>query len=123
MNKKWRKKILILSASLVIGIAAFVYFAGSVQSSKYDYTKLEMLPRFSAKEFCSCLFVVGQTEDYCREYINPKFNLGGLTIKLSWLVSTFVESNTTKKLTRSQVLGWYTAKAQYDPEQGCRLVF
>ncbi len=114
----------------LVGLLAFVHMAGSMQSSKYDYMKLEMLPRFSAKEFCSCLYVVGQEEKYCRKYISPKFNFGGVIIRLHWLVSTYiedkganVEGNDTKKTIRSQVLGWYNARAQFDSVSGCRLLF
>jgi hypothetical protein len=35
---------------------------------QYSYNDLQLLTGYTAKELCSCLFVIGQDEDYCREW-------------------------------------------------------
>ncbi len=131
MNKKNPYRLFLLVSVLLL-VAALITLFRSVTSSsgRYDFHKLEMLPRFAAKEYCSCLYVVQQTEGYCLDFINPKVRLGGRSIHLNWLVRTEIvgpksaaNDPINPKSTRSSVLGFYPATAQFDPNNGCRLVF
>jgi hypothetical protein len=38
-----------------------------------EATLLELLTGFAAKETCSCVFVVGQDEAYCKDFGSPSF--------------------------------------------------
>lgn len=58
-----------------------------------------ILPSFSAKEFCTCYFVNGQTEPYCRELVRQYFPLKDLHIN-SELKEIYARGFTTHKTAR-----------------------
>jgi len=41
---------------------------------------LKMIPAHFAKEFCSCYYVVGQTQEYCEDYANEYIPISGYEI-------------------------------------------
>ena len=122
MNNKKRLFVFIFLA-IALTLTTLTYRTLSPSPpSPYDYTEWEMLPRFVAKEFCSCLYIVEQSPSYCHDYVvGTKVNLAGfLRIKTSWLASPQIEKE--KKEIQSSFLGFFTTKAQFHPDHGCRLV-
>lgn len=93
--------------------------------SKYRYDKLAVLARFAAKDYCTCRYVIGQTDEYCREYVDAEIPLLGFRVKLGWTtkISTRPVANesgyTAVVNTRSLLAA--TAEARYYGEAGCRL--
>lgn len=61
-----RRSALTALAGLSLGLLSFARPAIA-----RDPTILEMLTGFSAKETCSCAFVVEQTDTYCKEFGVP----------------------------------------------------
>lgn len=52
-------------------VVALLLFAAA--SARAEASLLELLTGFAAKETCSCIFVVGQTDDYCKDFGSPSF--------------------------------------------------
>lgn len=71
MKKYWKAVILALIALV------FVWVALNWKAIR-DFP--QVLPSFSAKEFCSCYFVNQQTEIYCRELVRQYLPLKSLEI-------------------------------------------
>lgn len=118
------KILIIIFVAIGLSFTSVVMVRNAISSAaKYDYSKLDMLPRFAAKEYCSCIFVVKQNEDYCKEFVNPKVSLFGTRISVNWIVGTSTIEDTAAKDTRSSVLGFLRAEAEFIPNKGCRLRF
>ena len=41
---------------------------GDTVQRPYDNNDLQLVTSYTAKDFCSCLFVMGMSEDYCRRW-------------------------------------------------------
>ena len=71
---------------------------------------LELITAFTAKEVCSCRFVMMQSAEYCQAWT-----------KASPAVATFRVNEKHKEVTAA-ALGLWSATARYiSPREGCRL--
>lgn len=92
-----------------MGLIALAFITSGCDLNEISYLKMGL--GFEAKELCSCLFVVGQTEAFCRDYvkvdeINPK-----------------LEIDYTKKETSAHYAGIFVERAQWhDEDSGCKIV-
>lgn len=77
---------------------------------RYQDNDLELLTAYRAKELCSCLFVMEQTEDYCRAYTVAAPNL-----------ATFKIDREAKEVSTSAVLLWGQRARWISAHDGCRL--
>ncbi|MFO0726988.1 MAG: amidase [Myxococcota bacterium] len=77
---------------------------------RYQDNDLELLTAYRAKELCSCLFVMGQTEDYCRAYTVAAPNLARFEI-----------DRAGKTVRASAVLMWNARARWVSSREGCRL--
>lgn len=55
------------SLSLVL-VGAAALSCGSAGPRPYDNNDLQLVTAYTAKDFCSCMFVMEQSEDYCRRW-------------------------------------------------------
>jgi hypothetical protein len=69
----------------------------------------DIISGYTAKEYCSCRYVVNQPADYCRAYVKQ------------WLSST-LNDDPVKKAVRASGLGRTTSAAWVGQREGCRLV-
>lgn len=85
----------------------------------YDNNEITLLTRLDAKEMCSCVFVVGQTQEFCREYVRLGIPVPGLAQGLPVPVLLRVDSQ--QKTTHAQV-GLHVASARWRGDRvGCVL--
>ena len=68
-----------------------------------------VLPGFSAKEYCSCRFVMGQGDGYCRGYVKQWLPLSGLAV------------DEPARLVTARGLGVTRTARWLSPREGCRL--
>jgi len=94
--------------------AVLLAFAGTActPSSPQEYANndLQLITGYSAKEFCSCLFVMEQTEDFCRAWT-----------KADPAVATLRVDRTRKKVESSTGLLWGARAHFVDARFGCVL--
>lgn len=95
MKKLW---IVILAAAL----------AASSCSDRYEENDLELLTSYRAKELCSCLFVMEQTEDYCVAFTVASPNLASFRI-----------DREEKSVETSALLDWGASAHYVDARRGC----
>lgn len=76
----------------------------------YAYNDLQLLSRYTAKEACSCLFVMEMDEAYCRAWVvaNPP-------------VATFSFDKEEKTVDSSVLLLWGGHARFIDDQLGCQL--
>lgn len=55
-------------AAVFIIAAACATLLGAERARARDANQFQVLTAFSAKEACSCAFLVGQTDDYCTAF-------------------------------------------------------
>ncbi|RZI69940.1 MAG: amidase [Pseudomonas sp.] len=67
-----------------------------------------IISAYTAKEYCSCRFVMDNPANYCRRYVKQ------------WLPSTLDEDALNKRITATG-LGRESAAQWEGPRQGCRL--
>ena len=80
-------------------------------SHGYPNNDLQMITVYRAKELCSCLFVIQQTEDHCINWTVANPNI------------TSFDIDAENKSVRSQALMFWHAKADFiDDKTGCRIV-
>jgi hypothetical protein len=92
----------------VLGL--FLFFSTACRDN-FRASVLELGLGFSAQSACSCLWVVGQSEDYCRDYA-----------KLT-RVKTSVDFDYQNKIATSRALFLFRQKAKFiDSERGCKLL-
>ncbi|PRA45903.1 MULTISPECIES: amidase [Pseudomonas] len=70
----------------------------------------DILSAYTAKEYCSCRYVVGQSQAYCQGYVKQYLPLSGL-----------VDDAEQKRVTASG-LGRSNTAAWIGSRQGCRLL-
>jgi hypothetical protein len=76
----------------------------------YDNNDLELVTSYTAKDACSCLFVMEQDEAYCRAWVRASPSVAHLTIDLE------------KKVVETSALLLWGARARYvDARAGCVL--
>ena len=102
---KTRKLIpLILSYTIII-LSCF-----SCKNHTYDNHDLELLTRYKAKDFCSCMFVMKRDEDYCRDWTVAAPNLASIKV------------DQEEKTVTTQAIHYWSATARYTGERtGCTL--
>jgi len=77
----------------------------------YDDSVLTMLVRYTAKEACSCAFVMDRDDDYCRAWVKASPSLATPSF------------DRARRRTRATALGVFAADAQWvDNQVGCALV-
>lgn len=47
-------------------VAALLLSCGGSPAREYDNNDLQLITAYTAREMCSCLFVLEQSEEYCR---------------------------------------------------------
>lgn len=67
--KKRNLIVFIVIDILVISGFLIWFFLFRVQAGNYKSNVLDLGLHFSAKNFCSCYFVAGQSEEACRDYV------------------------------------------------------
>lgn len=103
----WRGSLALLVASC-LGLAAAVYFF-KPRPGEFRASVLELALNYTTKALCSCLFVVGNGEEECRDYASIE------------QVSPTFRVDRSRKIVTSKYL-WFEARAIYrDPQQGCYL--
>jgi hypothetical protein len=76
----------------------------------YDNNDLELIAPQAAIQTCSCRFVMGMDEAYCREWVRVSPNLSRFSV------------DTVKKTVEASAFISWTAKARYvDDKRGCVL--
>ena len=73
-----------------------------------DFTGI--LSAYSAKEYCSCRFVMGFDPTYCKGYVKQ------------WLPLGLLEESTAQRLVTAEGLGRRNQAAWQGPRAGCRLL-
>lgn len=97
-----------LTMALLLGWAASS--CGGSGGRMYDNNDLQLATAYSAKEACSCLFVMEQTEEFCRAWT-----------KASPDVAAFRVDRDARTVESSALLMW-GAKARFvDAKSGCVL--
>ena len=85
-------------------------FLLSCQAEGYDNHDLELLTRYKAKDFCSCMFVMKREEAYCRDWTVASPNLASIKVD--------EEAQTVT----TQAIHYWSATARYTGERtGCTL--
>jgi hypothetical protein len=69
-----------------------------------------ILTAYSAKEYCSCRYVMGFDPAYCRGYVQQYLPLG------------LLEEDNTRRLVRAEGLGRGNQAQWQGPREGCRLL-
>ena len=87
----------------------FVLFVmGGIEG--YNNHDLELLTSYRAKDMCSCVFVQGRDEDYCRDWTKASPNLATLSV------------DTESKTVHTEAMQYWSATARFiDDKQGCVL--
>jgi hypothetical protein len=105
--------------SLVAGVVASLGVTGCANTpplpeapaSPYDANVIIMLVRYTAKEACSCAFVMERDDAYCHAWVKASPTLAS------------AELDRRTKRARAAALGVFLAEAQFvDNQVGCRLV-
>jgi hypothetical protein len=95
-----------LGRGLVLVLVAF----GITGCNRYKQNDLELLPAFTSKSMCSCMFVMKQTEAFCREW--TRVDPDAKTISI----------DTEAKTVEAQTLGLWGGKARFiSQRKGCVL--
>ncbi|MBI6943417.1 amidase [Pseudomonas putida] len=69
-----------------------------------------ILSAYSAKEYCSCRFVMGFDAAYCRGYVKQ------------WLALSTLEEDSQQRLVSATGLGRRNQASWQGPQAGCRLL-
>ncbi len=94
----WKSMILVLP------------FLFSCKADRYDNHDLELLTRYKAKDFCSCMFVMQRDEDYCRDWTVASPNLASIKV------------NEEDRTVTTQAIHYWSATARYTgAKTGCAL--
>lgn len=92
-----------------LGLLLLVIIAGLIWNWR---VQLQVFPSiisaYTAKEYCSCRFVMNNPAEYCRSYVKQ------------WLPSTIDEDALKKRITATG-LGRESTAQWEGPRQGCRL--
>ena len=102
--KKQAKRGIAIGVAMIVGLAV----GAPDRARAADATIFDILAGFSAKETCSCVFVTGQTDDYCGAF----GQLQGYT------VATTIDHTAKTTTAKFQSV---TRTAHYDDGAGCTL--
>ena len=76
----------------------------------YNNHDLDLLTAYRAKDMCSCMFVQGRDEDYCRDWTKASPNLASLSV------------DTEAQTVHTEAMQYWSATARFvDAKQGCVL--
>ncbi len=111
IKKITKKKIIFFLIILFLSVGA-AYFTGFFrQPDEFKASVIDLGLGFTAKNFCSCLFVVGQSEEFCRDYASVQ------------QVQPRLSVDHANKKTESQLFFIFKQEAQYFGEdKGCALL-
>lgn len=108
-----KKKAIFIFLMVGMGILAFNIWAKSRGSSEIEYRDgvVSLGLGFTAKAFCSCLFVSENSEESCRDYAALEQVSPRLTV------------DRIQKKTKSTLFYFFSREAQFlGPDQGCVLL-
>lgn len=74
----------------------------------YASNDLQLVGDYTAKNVCSCLFVMEQTEDYCRAWVKANPSVARVSI-----------DRQNKAVTSAALLLWGSTARYVDDVQGC----
>ena len=79
-------------------------------AGEYDNNDLELINAYTAKELCSCLFVMEQTEEYCRAWTKASPPIARPRIDYR-----------AKRVSSSAAIIWGASARWVDAQAGCVL--
>lgn len=89
-------------------VVALCGWAWSERQALGDFPGI--LAAYSAKEYCSCRFVMGFTPEYCGSYVKQ------------WLPLSHLQENTLQRQITAEGLGQRAQARWQGPRAGCRLL-
>jgi len=93
---------------LLLVLPGLVFWAWYERQALADFPGI--LSAYSAKEYCSCRFVMGFEQAYCQGYVKQ------------WLPLSLLEENTPQRHIIAEGLGRRNQAAWLGPREGCRLL-
>ncbi|MCO7522358.1 MULTISPECIES: amidase [unclassified Pseudomonas] len=93
---------------LLVLLLALLAWAWHERQALADFPGI--LSAYSAKEYCSCRFVMGFTAAYCRGYVEQYLPLG------------LLEEDSARRLVSAEGLGQRNQAAWQGARAGCRLL-
>ena len=93
---------------LLVVLLGVVYWAWHERQALADFPGI--LSAYSAKEYCSCRFVMGFEQAYCQGYVKQ------------WLPLSLLEENTPQRHITAEGLGRRNQAVWLGPREGCRLL-
>ncbi|MFJ4258285.1 amidase [Pseudomonas monteilii] len=93
---------------LLLVLPGLVFWAWHERQALTDFPGI--LSAYSAKEYCSCRFVMGFEQAYCQGYVKQ------------WLPLSLLEENTPQRHITAEGLGRRNQAAWLGPREGCRLL-
>ncbi|MFJ4454139.1 amidase [Pseudomonas sp. NPDC089392] len=93
---------------LLLVLLGLLYWAWHERQGLADFPGI--LSAYSAKEYCSCRFVMGFEQAYCQGYVKQ------------WLPLSLLEENTPQRQVTAAGLGRRNQAAWQGPREGCRLL-
>jgi len=100
-----RRALRVLVALLAVSLG---WSAWQARQALADFPGI--LSAYSAKEYCSCRFVMGFDQAYCRGYVKQ------------WLPLSSLEEDRQQRLVRATGLGQHNAATWQSAQAGCRLL-
>ena len=93
---------------LLLVLLGLLFWAWQERQALADFPGI--LSAYSAKEYCSCRFVMGFEQAYCQGYVKQ------------WLPLSLLEENSQQRLVTAEGLGRRNQAAWLGPREGCRLL-
>lgn len=93
---------------VLLALAGLLYWAWQERQALADFPGI--LSAYSAKEYCSCRFVMGFDKVYCQGYVKQ------------WLLLSLLEENSQQQRVTAEGLGRRSQAAWQGAREGCRLL-
>ena len=93
---------------LLLVVPGLVFWVWYERQALADFPGI--LSAYSAKEYCSCRFVMGFEQAYCQGYVKQ------------WLPLSLLEENTPQRHITAEGLGRRNQAVWLGPREGCRLL-
>ena len=93
------------------GLVILLALAGAAcgnQGLNYKQNDLQLVTSYSAKDACSCLFVMEMSEEYCRAWIKASPAVTKLNIDFA-----------SKSVSTTALMLWGSSARYLDAERGC----
>ncbi|WP_410480969.1 amidase [Pseudomonas plecoglossicida] len=97
-----------MKRGLLLVMLGLLYWAWHERQALVDFPGI--LSAYSAKEYCSCRFVMGFAPAYCQGYVKQ------------WLPLSLLEENSQQRQVTAEGLGRRNQAAWQGPREGCRLL-